>query len=114
MPALPRPTQRSVVLGKLDCILPIVNEKPIKRGGCIYFPQRCNGLNLLNKITDHLGIGLMIVVSCLFMWAASLAAYANPRIRLLEDDIPDEAKKSPEASPQVESVSGAASPPAGG
>lgn len=23
------------------------------------------------------------------MWAASLAAYANPRIRLLEDKIPD-------------------------
>jgi hypothetical protein len=35
------------------------------------------------------GIGLLMIFSCLFMWAASLIAYANPRIRNLETEIPD-------------------------
>jgi hypothetical protein len=35
------------------------------------------------------GIGLMMVLSCLFMWGTSLAAFANARIRLLEEEIPD-------------------------
>jgi DHA3 family macrolide efflux protein-like MFS transporter len=35
------------------------------------------------------GIGLLMIVSCLFMWTTSLMAYANPRIRNLEEEIPD-------------------------
>lgn len=35
------------------------------------------------------GIGLMFIISCLFLWAESLAAYANPNIRNLEIEIPD-------------------------
>jgi DHA3 family macrolide efflux protein-like MFS transporter len=35
------------------------------------------------------GIGLLMVVSCLLMWVTSLIAYANPRIRNLEEEIPD-------------------------
>ena len=35
------------------------------------------------------GIGLMMIASCIFMWIGSLVAYANPRIRRLEDEIPD-------------------------
>jgi len=35
------------------------------------------------------GIGLMFIVSCLFLWGESLLAYANPRIRNLENEIPD-------------------------
>jgi MFS family permease len=35
------------------------------------------------------GIGFIYVISCLFMWAASMLAFSTPRIRLLEDEIPD-------------------------
>ena len=35
------------------------------------------------------GIGLIFVIACLFLWLGSLIAYANPRIRLLENEIPD-------------------------
>jgi len=35
------------------------------------------------------GIGLLMIFSCFFMWVASLIAYANPRIRNLEIEIPD-------------------------
>jgi hypothetical protein len=35
------------------------------------------------------GIGLMFIISCLFLWAESLVAYANSRIRNLENEIPD-------------------------
>jgi hypothetical protein len=60
------------------------------------------------------GIGLIMVISCLFMWGTSLVAYANPRIRLLEDEIPDaipdEVKDQVEETPQDEEVSGATAP----
>ncbi len=35
------------------------------------------------------GIGLMFVLSTLFGWVASLVAYANPRIRMVEEELPD-------------------------
>jgi len=35
------------------------------------------------------GIGLMLIISCLFLWGESFVAYANPRIRNLEAEIPD-------------------------
>jgi DHA3 family macrolide efflux protein-like MFS transporter len=35
------------------------------------------------------GIGLMLIISCLFLWVESLVAYANPRIRNVETEIPD-------------------------
>jgi MFS family permease len=35
------------------------------------------------------GIGLMFIISCLFLWGESLVAYTNPRIRNLESEIPD-------------------------
>jgi MFS family permease len=35
------------------------------------------------------GFGLMMAFSCLCLWGGSLAAYAHPRIRLLESEIPD-------------------------
>ncbi len=35
------------------------------------------------------GIGLMFVLSTLFGWVASLVAYANPRIRFVEEELPD-------------------------
>ena len=35
------------------------------------------------------GVGLMFIISCLFLWAESLLAYFNPRIRNLESEIPD-------------------------
>ncbi len=44
------------------------------------------------------GIGLMFVISCLFLWVQSAVAYANPRIRNLEteisDAIPDEVEEA--------------------
>jgi MFS family permease len=63
------------------------------------------------------GIGLMMVVSCVFMWAASLAAYTNPRIRLLEDEIPDaipdNVDDTPMVPPQAVPAFGTATPPDG-
>lgn len=45
------------------------------------------------------GIGVIFILSCLFLWIESLAAYANPRIRNLEieipDAIPDEVEEQP-------------------
>ena len=35
------------------------------------------------------GIGLMFILSCLTMTAGSILAYAHPRIRNLEEEIPD-------------------------
>lgn len=35
------------------------------------------------------GIGLIFILCCLFLWAESLVAFAVPRIRNLEEDIPD-------------------------
>ncbi|HKZ82576.1 MAG TPA: hypothetical protein VJ793_02840 [Anaerolineae bacterium] len=35
------------------------------------------------------GIGLMFVVSAIVLAIASMLAYANPRIRLVEDELPD-------------------------
>ncbi len=35
------------------------------------------------------GIGLMFAISCLFLWAESAAALAHPRIRRVEDEVPD-------------------------
>jgi hypothetical protein len=35
------------------------------------------------------GIGLLMILCCLLMWAASILAYAHPRIRNLESEIPD-------------------------
>jgi len=51
------------------------------------------------------GIGLMFIISCLFLWAESLLAYAHPRIRNLEteipDAIPDEPKEAIEEEPEL-------------
>ena len=35
------------------------------------------------------GIGLMFIISCLFLWGESFVAYTHPRIRNLESEIPD-------------------------
>jgi len=35
------------------------------------------------------GIGVIFIISCLFLWTESVIAYANPRIRNLEHEIPD-------------------------
>ncbi|MBC8504940.1 MAG: MFS transporter [Anaerolineales bacterium] len=45
------------------------------------------------------GIGLMFVLSTLFGWAATLVAYANPRIRLVDDELPDALPDAPQDSP---------------
>ena len=36
------------------------------------------------------GIGQMFIISGLFLWVESIVAYANPRIRNLESEIPNE------------------------
>jgi MFS family permease len=47
------------------------------------------------------GVGLMFIISCLFLWAESLLAYFNPRIRNLESEIPD---AIPDEQPAAESA----------
>ena len=47
------------------------------------------------------GVGLMFIISCLFLWAESLLAYLNPRIRSLESEIPD---AIPDQQPAAESA----------
>lgn len=42
------------------------------------------------------GIGLMYIISCLFLWAESLVAYLNPRIRSVETEIPDAIPDEPQ------------------
>lgn len=60
------------------------------------------------------GIGLLMVVSCLFMWSTSLLAYANPRIRNLEAEIPDAIPDDPgelsETQPEGEPLPEALAP----
>jgi len=53
-------------------------------------------LGILLGIGPGRGIGLMFVISCLFLWGESLLAYANPRIRNLEYEIPDAVPDEPE------------------
>jgi hypothetical protein len=48
------------------------------------------------------GIGLMFIISCLFLWAESLLAYANPRIRNVEIEIPDAIPDEPEEDAERE------------
>jgi len=50
------------------------------------------------------GIGLMYVISCLFLWGESLAAFATPRIRRVEDEIPDAVPDEPGGA-EVEAAS---------
>jgi MFS family permease len=59
------------------------------------------------------GIGLIMILSCLLMWAASLLALAHPRIRYLEREIPDAIPDDSEEiktqdSPRKESLAEAA------
>ncbi len=55
------------------------------------------------------GIGLIFVISGLFLLLATAAAYAHPRIRLLEDELPDVLLDTP---PQEEMATETASAPA--
>jgi hypothetical protein len=48
------------------------------------------------------GIGLMFIISCLFLWGESLVAYANPRIRYLESEIPDAIPDEPDQETEKE------------
>ncbi len=87
----------------------------------IFEPLMAEGGTLANTFAGTLlgtgpgrGIGLIMVISCLFMWVASLAAYTNPRIRLLEDEIPDavpdEVEEHTEETRREEQVSGVTTP----
>jgi hypothetical protein len=49
------------------------------------------------------GIGLMFVISCLFLWVESLLAYTHPRIRNLETEIPDAIPDEIHEEPKTES-----------
>jgi hypothetical protein len=46
-------------------------------------------LGTLLGIGPGRGVGLMFIISCFFLWVESLIAYTNPRIRYLENEIPD-------------------------
>lgn len=50
------------------------------------------------------GIGLMFIISGLFLWAESFVAYANPRIRNLETEIPDAIPDEPEEAAEPEAA----------
>jgi len=91
----------------------------------VFEPLMAGGGTLANSILGIVlgtgpgrGIGVMMVFSCLFLLAASLAAYANPRIRLLEQEIPDaipdevqgEVEERAKDSPQYEATFEAISP----
>ena len=43
------------------------------------------------------GVALVFIVSAIFLWVTSLYAFANPRIRNLEEEIPDAFTDEPEA-----------------
>ncbi len=53
------------------------------------------------------GVGLLFIISALFLWSLSLAAFASPRLRNLEREIPDAVADQPGGASQDE-----ASPPA--
>ena len=62
----------------------------------VFEPLMAEGGALANTFLGDLlgtgpgrGIGLMFMISCIFLWGESLVAYANPRIRNLESEIPD-------------------------
>jgi MFS family permease len=53
------------------------------------------------------GVGLMFTLSGMFLLLATAAAYAYPRLRLVEDELPDVIPDAPEnAPPSDEAVSG--------
>ncbi|MBN1149093.1 MAG: hypothetical protein JXA78_17675, partial [Anaerolineales bacterium] len=49
------------------------------------------------------GIALLFIVSALFLWVSSLYAFANSRLRNLEEELPDAIPDEPQAS-QAESI----------
>jgi len=53
------------------------------------------------------GIGLMYIISCLFLWVESLVAYANPRIRNVETEIPDAIPDEPDEEAETVASLGA-------
>ncbi|MBI3160371.1 MAG: MFS transporter [Chloroflexi bacterium] len=55
------------------------------------------------------GIGLLFVLSCAAMWGMSLLAYANPRIRDLERELPDALPDEP-AADSAEALEAAGAP----
>ena len=55
-------------------------------------------LGTLLGIGPGRGIGLMFIISCVFLWGESLVAYANPRIRNVENEIPDAIPDQPAMS----------------
>jgi DHA3 family macrolide efflux protein-like MFS transporter len=62
----------------------------------VFNPLMASGGSLNNTLLGNTlgtgpgrGIGLIMVLSCFFLWMASLVAYFHPRIRNLEIEIPD-------------------------
>ena len=52
------------------------------------------------------GIALIFVISALFLWLSSIIAFATPRIRNLELEIPDAIPNRPsEVQPEIDGVS---------
>jgi MFS family permease len=50
------------------------------------------------------GIGLILVISCLFLWLESLVAFSLPRIRNLETEIPDALPDDVDDQAEIEPV----------
>jgi hypothetical protein len=68
----------------------------------------------LMGVGDGRGIGLIFVLSCTAMWTMSLLAYANPRIREVERELPDVLPDKAAAAADMEAVEkAAAGAPAG-
>jgi len=89
-------------------IMPISNLVAGPLADRVTGPMMAEGGILSNTFISSLigagqerGVALVFIVSAIFLWVTSLYAFANPRIRNLEEEIPDAFTDEPDAEEEL-------------
>jgi hypothetical protein len=91
-------------------IIPVSNLMAGPLADKIFEPLMAEGGALANTFIGQLfgvgpgrGIALIYVIAAIFLWVLSLAAFAYPRLRNVEEEVPDAIEDDePEMVPQLE------------
>jgi hypothetical protein len=99
-------------------IIPLANAVAGPLADNVFQPLMAEGGALANTFVSTLvgsgearGIGLMFLVSAVFLMATSLLVFTYPRVRNLEDEIPDAVPDEPEEEQVVEGEAAAEAVP---
>jgi hypothetical protein len=93
-------------------IMPVSNLLAGPLADKLFEPWMAEGGLLANTFLGDLlgvgpgrGIGVIFIISAIFLWALSLVAFAYPRLRNVEDEVPDAIEDDePEASPELKEI----------